>query len=123
MTTIADISTTTDRMRETLSLALNTLDQLGMEPWSVECLSGGEYLRIYLADHDAEDAGRRLFAALGGHRCTESRQEKNWAIFSSGLSEWANPPQDYARANIPFGDRMIEVHIICTTSPSRRVTL
>ncbi|MFL6096617.1 MAG: hypothetical protein ACJ71Y_14285, partial [Blastococcus sp.] len=78
--------------------------------------AGGEYLRIYLKDHDAEEAGRRLFAALGGHRCKETRQEKTWTVFSSERSEWAKPPQDYARANIPFGDRLREVRIICTTT-------
>jgi hypothetical protein len=78
--------------------------------------AGGDYLRIYLKDHDAEEAGRRLFAALGGHRCRESRQEKTWTVFSSERSEWAKPPQGYARANIPFGDRLLEVHIICTTT-------
>src|SRR4051812_36338830 len=110
MTTAIARPTTTSLMRETLAFALDTLDALDLEPWLVEAMSDGEYLRIYLKDHDAQDVGRRLFAALGGHRCKETQQERTWSIFSSDLSEWATPPQDYARANVPLGDRMIEVH-------------
>jgi hypothetical protein len=116
VTATADISSTTDRMRETLAFALNALDAEGLEPYMVEAMSGGERLSIYLADPDSQDAGRRLFAALGGHRCKERQKDKTWSIFSSGASEW-NPGQEFARPNVPLGDRMIEVAITCSVTP------
>lgn len=114
MTTALNRTRTTDDMRAILAFGLATLDAENIEPYNVEAVSRGRLLRIYLQAEDDEgiEQGKRLFAALGGHRHIERRHGKTWSIYSSTWSEYAQ--RDYGGANIDFGGRMTEVQINCS---------
>jgi len=114
MTTTTTSSRTTDDMRALVAFALNTCDAENVSPYNVDAASRGQTLRIYLDTNDDAgiEEGRRLFAALGGHRNIEKRHGRTWAIWSSEWNEWAK--KEFGAANVAFAGRLVEVQVVCS---------
>lgn len=126
MTTTADtpVTTTTDQMRELLAFGLATADNLGIALEHIKVGRGGNELELWVDDYDDRTSVRRLAEAVGvTDPLVNDVPGSTYAMRSRG--QWfpweqaridAGEPYPHTGASVPFGDRMIEVSVICSLS-------
>lgn len=123
MITTEATTSTTDRMREVLAFALNTADEAGIPIYSVRVHAHGDDLDVWVDGKDDRESVDRLAVALGVTDRIVFDSDTTYAVRSRGC--WSAWEQDkvrageiypYSGASVPFGDRLIEVSVICSLS-------
>jgi hypothetical protein len=111
-------TSTFDLFRETLAFGLATAEAEGVPIWSIDCLNDGAQLRMYVDEKDGRETVRRLAAALGVVPADqiEHETEKTFSIHSRGPRPFYvadDAEYTYSGPSVPFGDRFIEVQLMC----------
>ena len=124
MTTSTDTRTTTDRMRELLAFGLDTAEAIGVPLHHIKASQRGDELELWVDGYDAKDDVLRLAEAVGVTATVICDNEgSTFSVRSRGQwSPWerkeieSGATYPYSGRSVPFGDRLIEVGVICSLS-------